>query len=282
MHKKPLVAHEAPFKIMADVQAITDYDYCLVHLLEEDPRYLQFFRDAKDKGRHIIMDCSLFELGHAFDPAKYFYWLKEIQPDEYIIPDVWQDFGANLESYKDFNHKFNLSNLKGKRIGVLQGKTYTELADAYEFMDKEADKIAISFGYDFYLKHIDAWKYTRYWDALKDADEEFTRTAIKPTAYAKGRLELVKDLILNGTWNPDKPHHLLGCGIPVEFNMHECYIESIDTSHPVMTGFYRKSYEKGENRWSKIHNKMVDVYYQDVDQEQWSFIKNNIEFFKHV
>ena len=87
-----LIAHEAPMKIMPFVQSQTDYDYCLVHLLEESEEYLNFFIKAKKDGRKIIMDCSLFELGTAFDPEKYYFWIKYLQPDEYIVPDVWQDW----------------------------------------------------------------------------------------------------------------------------------------------------------------------------------------------
>jgi len=277
--KKPLIAHEAPYMIMREVQQMTDYDYCLVHLLEEDPKYLEYFREAKEKGRYIIMDCSLFELGHAFNPELYYNWIKEIQPDEYIVPDVWQDYEDNLRSFKAFSELFDLTKLKGKRIGVLQGRTYREFINAYQFMEKECDKIAVSFGYDYFWdNHSEDWKDNPYW---KDTEYtlEFEKTVAKPTSYASGRNHLIKSLISSGVWNKNKPHHLLGCGIPTEFETHFEGVESIDTSHPVMTGFFGKSYKNIESTYSKIHNKMVDVYDAEVDLVQRILIKENIELF---
>jgi hypothetical protein len=35
------IAHESPKSIFKEVQKVTDYDYALVHLFEEDPEYLK-------------------------------------------------------------------------------------------------------------------------------------------------------------------------------------------------------------------------------------------------
>ena len=37
------IAHESPKSIFTDVQQVTDYDYALVHLFEEDEEYLEQF-----------------------------------------------------------------------------------------------------------------------------------------------------------------------------------------------------------------------------------------------
>ena len=36
-------------------------------LLDQDEEYKQYFIDARDKGRYVIMDNSLHELGEAYD-----------------------------------------------------------------------------------------------------------------------------------------------------------------------------------------------------------------------
>lgn len=262
------IAHEAPMAIMEDVQALTDYDYCLVHLLEESHTYLDFFLEASEKGRKIIMDCSLFELGEAFDFTKYYKWLLKIQPDEYIVPDVWQNCEENLISYEKFTKNFDLSALKGKKIGVLQGKSHEDFEKAYHFMNERADKIAISFGYDFYLKN---------WRESIDT---------KAKAFSSGRIELVKFLLDKNIINPSKPHHLLGCGVPTEFSFYtdlkHSFIESIDTSHPVLSGFYKKSYTDFTNLNSKISQKMIDIFEETVTEDQLDIIASNINIFKSL
>jgi hypothetical protein len=262
------IAHEAPMEIMDLVQAVTDYDYCLVHLLEESEPYLQYFLDAKQMGRHIIMDCSLFELGEAFDFAKYYKWLLKIQPDEYIVPDVWQDCDQNLESFENFTKNFDLNELIGDKIGVLQGKTHQDFEKAYHFMNDRADKIAISFGYDFYLKD---WRQNIH---------------SKAQAFSEGRKELIEFLLAKNIINKSKPHHLLGCGVPTEFEYYAQnnfnFIESIDTSHPVLSGFFKKSYKDKENLNTKIPQKMIDVFNETVTIDQVEVIIENISLFKNL
>lgn len=262
------IAHEAPMDIMDLVQSMTDYDYCLVHLLEESRSYLDFFLEAGKNGRKIIMDCSLFELGVAFDFQKYYNWLLKIQPDEYIVPDVWQDCEENLISFEKFTKDFDLTALRGKKIGVLQGKSYDDFVKAYQFMDKHADKIAISFGYDFYLR---GWR------------EEIET---KAHAFSRNRFNLINNLLDNSVINTSKPHHLLGCGIPLEFGYYRderySFIESLDTSHPVLSGFFKKSYEDSNSLMTKIPQKMIDIFEEQVTEDQIKIIKLNINFFKNL
>ena len=60
------IAHESPKSIFNQVQNVTDYDYALVHLFEEDPEYLQQFKEAKEKGREIILDNSFIIFRQCF------------------------------------------------------------------------------------------------------------------------------------------------------------------------------------------------------------------------
>ena len=124
-----LISHEAPKNIMNLVQEYTDYDYCLVHLMQESNEYRNFFFDAKKKKRKIILDCSLYELGHAYDINKYIAWINILDPSEYIVPDVFQNFEANIQSFEKFMSIHNPFKVTGKTIGVVQGKTYKEMKE---------------------------------------------------------------------------------------------------------------------------------------------------------
>ena len=61
------IAHEAPLSIFEQVQAVTDYDYCLVNLYDEDQRYRSKFKQAIAKGREVYIDNAIFEVGTAFE-----------------------------------------------------------------------------------------------------------------------------------------------------------------------------------------------------------------------
>ena len=83
------VSHEVPRCLLNNSRSFNDYDYCLPHLLDQDEQYREFFYESKKRGRYIIMDNSLHELGKAYDHKRLLHWIQEIEPDEFIVPDVW-------------------------------------------------------------------------------------------------------------------------------------------------------------------------------------------------
>lgn len=60
------IAHEAPLSIFDKVQAVTDYDYALVHLFEESEEYYNTFVKAKENGREVLLDNSTLRAWNSF------------------------------------------------------------------------------------------------------------------------------------------------------------------------------------------------------------------------
>ena len=125
------------------------------------------------------------------------------------------------------------------------------------------DMIAISFDYSYY-----------------------TESCPHPNKYVSwmlGRVKLLGDLLKDGVINKDKPHHLLGCGLPQEFSFYKHaeynFIYSLDTSNPVVHGL--KGIEYGvEGLWSKESQKLhelIDVPLEEIDIKK---VTNNINKFR--
>lgn len=258
------VAHESPKDIFNEVQSLTDYDYALVHLFEEDPIYLDQFKKAIAKGREVILDNSIFELEEAFDAVKFDKWVNEIKPTWYIVPDALEQSQKTIDQMEDWNNK-GLGYKGSGKIGVVQGKTYDEIVDCYNYMNKEADvdMIAISFDYSYYTKSCPH--------------------ANKYVSWMLGRVKLLGDLLRDGVINKDKPHHLLGCGLPQEFSFYKHsdydWIYSLDTSNPVVHGIKGISYGS-DGLWSKERQKLHELINSEISIDQLNTIKNNIQKFK--
>tara|TARA_B110000967_G_scaffold83809_1_gene86389 strand:- start:817 stop:1620 length:804 start_codon:yes stop_codon:yes gene_type:complete len=258
------VAHESPKDIFNEVQSLTDYDYALVHLFEEDPIYLDQFKKAIAKGREVILDNSIFELEEAFDAVKFDKWVNEIKPTWYIVPDALEQSQKTIDQMEDWNNK-GLGYEGSGKIGVVQGKTYDEIVDCYNYMNKEADvdMIAISFDYSYYTKSCPH--------------------ANKYVSWMLGRVKLLGDLLRDGVINKDKPHHLLGCGLPQEFSFYKHsdydWIYSLDTSNPVVHGIKGISYGS-DGLWSKERQKLHELINSEISIDQLNTIKNNIQKFK--
>ena len=104
------VSHEVPRCLLTASPEFNDYDYCLPHLLDQDEEYLKYFENARDKGRYVIMDNSLHELGEAYDYDRLKYWVNELKPNEFIVPDVWMDChktAAQAKYWKQFKYPKN-------------------------------------------------------------------------------------------------------------------------------------------------------------------------------
>ena len=74
------VSHESPIALLPESIQYNDYQYCLVHLMEEEPEYKDWFLGnyrAKRPDGEILLDNSIFELKEAFEKAAKVKLLKE-------------------------------------------------------------------------------------------------------------------------------------------------------------------------------------------------------------
>lgn len=289
------VTHEAPLCLMSFVQKLTDYDYCLVHFLPQSEEYQNFFSKKNiTRDRFILMDNSLFELGESFEPGQYLHWIQKIEPDLYLVPDVFQEGEKTKKSYQEWldliatiysldtsKWPFYLLNM----MGTIQGKTLEEALDCYEFFLSQSliKKIALPFHGEFLkdplLREIFPEELNSEADLLVHARPCFLKYILSQKRFAK--------------YSP-KPFHLLGCYLPQEFKNyvsfpehHKKFIHSIDTSSPVIHGITGHLYDPLEGLQEKNPLKIDDIFFfkewkgLPLDSLSIKFnIKYNIEIFQ--
>jgi len=266
--RRMAIAHEAPICILDTVKMYTDFDYALVHLLEESKEYKDYFynntalknnafKSLNTRRRPIILDNSIFELGEAFESEKYESYVRDLNPDIYIMPDVLGDKEATLHNATQWAKK----EFERYSMAVIQGQSMDELVECYkEFLKLDIDAIAIGFNHSFFVND----ETTRDWD------------------QANSRIRLVKHLKESCIWDYNKYHHLLGCSLPLEFS-HCIYhdINSVDTSSPVLHGLLDiKFNEMGVLEKKKI--KVNEMMYTTVYPEQIEKIVENIKTFSYI
>lgn len=260
------IAHEAPKSIFKDVQELTDYDYFLVHLFEEDLEYYNLAKQAVADGREVILDNSIFELEEAFDADRFAYWINELKPTWYIVPDSLENTTITISNMEEWNQKY-AHKVPGKKIGVVQGKTYSEIVSCYDYMANQADvdMIAISFDYSYF-------------------QEKFPHPN-KYVSWMLGRVQLLGRMVKDGVIDTDKPHHLLGCGLPQEFSFYRetgwDWIYSLDTSNPVVHGLKGIEY-KDYGLWNKESQKLYTMINSEVSENQLQLVKYNINMFRQL
>lgn len=256
-----LISHEVPKQLLGKSLSFNDYDYFLVHLLC-DKEYRDFYMTSKELGRKSILDNSAYEFKVRGEASYNFdIFANDVElykPDEYIIPDEFNDMEKTVENVLKWNKEYK--DLPGKSIAVIHGSTPMEMVECYKELVDKVDKIAINCGDDAY-------------NVYKSLDINKSKSL--------GRSMFINYLLMNNILDENKPHHLLGCYLPQEFKQYRGYkfIETIDTSNPVASGLDLIKYkEYGLDEKPKT---VIDsVFNNNISDEQLDTILYNVNTFK--
>lgn len=256
------ISHEVPLCLLKDSIKFNDYQYCLPHLLDSEPEYAKHFYECKEKGIYIIMDNSLHELGKAYDETRLLYWINELKPNEFVVPDVWEDKNASTVNARKW---YQISLPEGvEKVVVAQGKSYEDIASITQtYKDLGYKKIAYSYGLSLYNKLFP-----------------------HPNPYlgkALGRLYVISSLYDGNLLTENDRIHLLGTAIPQEFGWYsdiKC-LESIDTSNPIMATLDKVKYLPN-GLYFKPKANMNDNFYVNINNIDLNLLKNNINAFKTI
>lgn len=256
------VSHEVPKCLLKASLEFNDYQYCLPHLLDKDTAYKKHFYDYKKSGGYIIMDNSLHELGEAYDHERLMFWVNDLQPQEFIVPDVWMDKDATLKNAKEWI-KYSYP-LDTTLVAVVQSRSFTEAEECYLELKKMGyKKIAFSYGADWYADNFPGFNIDK--------------------AKMFGRISTIKQMFYNSVIKKYDRVHLLGCSLPQEFGWYEnCpYIESIDTSNPIMAALGGFVYDEFGLK-TKPKANMNDYFNIDVKDVNLKLVLYNVETFKKI
>jgi len=219
--------------------------------------------ESKDLKRYVVMDNSLHELGQAYDTDRLLYWISKLEPNEFIVPDVWEDKNKTIRNAREWV-SINLPSPVTK-VAVAQGDTITELATCIEtFKSLGYEKYALSYGASFYNR---------------------VGTYHPNIHFSKmfGRIHTVYTLYQMGVICDTDRVHLLGCSLPQEFVYYKGmpFLESIDTSNPIMAAFEGIIYEN-YGLDVKPSLKIDEVMIHPKDQIDYFKLVSNVEKFRTI
>jgi len=256
------ISHEVPKCLLKKSLEFNDYQYALVHLLEENEEYRNHFVQCKNEGIPIYLDNSLHELGEAIGGDILMKWVNILEPENIFVPDVWMDMQATLKNAKEW---IKLKYPKNTTpVAVVQSKSFEEAEECYLTLKELGyKKIAFSYGADWYAEKFPEFNVDK--------------------AKMMGRISSIKQMFYNGTIKKDDKVHLLGCSLPQEFGWYKncSYIESIDTSNPVMAALEGIEYKENGLK-SKPKANMNNYFNIDIKNINLKLILNNVETFKKI
>ena len=256
------ISHEVPKCLLEQSRKFNDYDYCLPHLLDQDPEYLEFFLESKRQGRYIIMDNSLHELGKAYNTKRLLHWIDELRPNEFIVPDVWENY---IQSVVNARYWSGMELPKETtKVAVVQAQTLNEaFLCTQTYKDLRYQKIAYSYGASYY--------------------NDICVHPNKNIGKALGRVYAISTLLNQDVLSQFDRIHLLGCAVPQEFGWYQgidC-IESIDTSNPIMATLEGNMYNiSGLTEKPKAN--MNDHYNISIEDIDFDLLETNLTLFKNI
>ena len=256
------VSHETPLCLLEDSRNFNDYDYALPHLFDSEPAYLEYFLESKKQGRYIIMDNSLHELGEAYDEKRLMHWVEQLQPNEFIVPDVWQDRDKSVVNARKWVQYIFPENVE--KVAVVQATTLHEASTCYQtYKDLGYKKIAFSYGASYYN------------DVVPHPNKNLGK--------ALGRISVISALHKMNVIEDNDRVHLLGCQVPQEFGWYRGFkfIESIDTSNPVMASLEGIRYTRA-GLFEKPKANMNDYFYMLGDPVNHELLSHNISKFREI
>jgi hypothetical protein len=191
------------------------------------------------------------------------YWINELEPNEFIVPDVWQDKNQTTINARKWS-QVELPEGTTK-VAVVQANSYGEAYECYHILKNHLryDKIAFSYGADWYA-------------------EEFPHP--NPlVGKMMGRIMTISKMYKKGLIKDKDRVHLLGCALPQEFSYYPDFpfIESIDTSNPIIHGLKGKQY-KSFGLLEKEPTKIDQIGIVPLEPETLYNINHNITQFKNL
>jgi len=146
---------EAPGNLLFELREETELDFAIAHRVIEDPIYARYFRE-RPKGREMILDNSLHELGASISLDMLARAAALTSPDYIISPDKMEDCFWTINSFRELQ-KLKLP----YKIAVsLVGRTPEERA-AYLAQVREADMLCLPYDRPRYLWYIEQFPFWR-------------------------------------------------------------------------------------------------------------------------
>lgn len=140
-----------PRSHLNEFASLGELDMSLTHLVLKDKQYAKYYKEQAEHGRHVILDCSAFEMqkqGKGMDPGPVLKAASITNPTEVIATDVLYDAAATIDSTKDFIKQMKKKKVLGKYklMVAVQGRTVDEWMSCFEsiLQMKEVNTIGLS------------------------------------------------------------------------------------------------------------------------------------------
>lgn len=208
------VGHIVPINYLSFVRG-RKFHLVLAHMIQQNEKYRNFYKEEAKNGTTIILDNSSYELGDSWiSPEGLIDIYNSLKSENVYLmcPEVAFDSKATIKAVKTFKKILNKKGLFPKTFGTIHGKSISDIVECYKKVSEVTDYIGFSY---------------RIWC-------EDIKTMYPVPVIERGlmRINVIRKLFEKNVINILKPHHLLGISDPCELYEQSRYpwIRSADSS----------------------------------------------------
>lgn len=125
------LAIEIPIRHLHQFTPLTDFDFVLAHLVNENTTYRNFYADQRLKGREVWLDNSLIELGYPLSKTEMLNAALLCNATHIIPPDWPEDPDKTCKTAIEMKGKGY------KIIGVIHGRYDTQRMILHEYKQND-------------------------------------------------------------------------------------------------------------------------------------------------
>lgn len=231
------------------------YHMALAHRVLSDHQYADFYKNCSRKGHYVILDNGACELGESIAFDELTAAIHCINAAQIVLPDKLNDASKTLRMTYEFISKLEDSEIEIDTMAVVQGRSKAEWLDC--FVQLASIKSLTTIG-------------------ISSTEAVFPS---KDNYYS--RVKTIEFLVKAGLIPGDKTIHLLGLPDSGHLEIKKLkkypFIEGVDSSAPVVHGFYGIRFCRGR-RYKKIRKYLSAD--QQMNDEQIQAVIQNIKVLK--
>lgn len=254
------ICHELTPQLFGGFDKKNDYDFILPRFWGKNREYKEHYNKSK---KFKILDNGLFE-GDEYTVPEFVQLINEVQPDIFVVPDVWNDASLTFRNAKYWYNTIKPQLPTSTQLMVvMQGKTLED----FEFLYQECEDL----GYRNFAFNFSSQCYDKL---MVGHSNQLIRQML-------GRIRVISHLKAAQHIQDTHYLHLLGCSLPNEFLYYPKdwkFLRSVDTSNPIINGAMGIQY----NEWgllTKPREKMEEFFDKDLSSTI-SLINYNVDKFR--
>jgi len=256
-----------PIAFLEQFAIRSKFHLILPHLVQQHPKYKEFYKKRAEDGDFVLLDNSIFELGYSLPKEGLLSTAEDIKASEVVAPEVWDDKRGTEKLVEEFIEYHDKQKSNISILAMAQGSDINELVETFFKWNNhpKINSLGLPFSLNYEIKGI------------SDNIKSLTLRRVLNRWYLVDRI----NKYAQASSQRIKPTHLMGLSDAVELQRYKgeeyYWIRSNDSSTAFVHGINDICYSDKGLPCEKVKQKLDFEFDKDLTPEQLLNIHYNIQ-----